>query len=147
MVSAGLESYKTFMEQVSKMSGLTMSETVKETEGNIPDEELFDYIKAELKPKYKLGILSNSGANWLNNIFTPEQVKLFDAVVLSYEIGSIKPDPIMYETIAKKLNLELNECLFIDDQERYCTAAKELGMSAIVYKNPEKLKNDLSLIL
>ena len=147
MVSAGTQSYQTFMEQIAKMSGLSKTEVIRETEGNIPDEELFNYIKFHLKPKYKLGILSNSGSNWLDEIFTPEQIKLFDAVVLSFEIGSIKPDAVMYETIAKKLNLEPNECLFIDDQERYCTGAREVGMQGVVYENPKKLKQTLDSIL
>lgn len=146
-VDAGLESYDTFIGEVSKMAGIRVSQTVKEIEANVPNEELFRYISEELRPNYKLGILSNAGSNWLDEIFTSEQIQIFDAVALSYEIGAIKPSPITYETIASRLGLSTSECVFIDDQERYCTGAREAGMQAIQYITTQKLRQGLSLIL
>lgn len=98
------------------------------------DRQLFAYIVTELKPRYALGLLSNVGSNVLPEILFPEQIALFDAIALSYEIGAAKPDRDAYETIAYKLNVEPAECVFVDDTEAYCDAARAAGMQAIHYR-------------
>jgi putative hydrolase of the HAD superfamily len=116
-------------------------------EQNVPDEKLFAYIKDTLKSRYKIGMLSNAGANWLDEIFTPEQIKLFDAVALSFETGFIKPDPRAFETIAQKLGVQPQECILIDDQEHYCAAARETGMQAIYHHTTPQTITELEALL
>ncbi len=113
----------------------------------IPNEELFQYIKKELKPKYKIGLMSNANYDVVSELFTYDQASLFDATVMSFESRMVKPDPRMYKLMAERLGSELKESVFIDDQERYCMAAEEIGMSSILYTSPEQLKTELSDIL
>ena len=91
-VDAGISKYDDFIKQVAEMAGVSEEAARADIENNIPNEELFDYIKSDLKPRYKIGMLSNAAENWLDEMFTNEQVELFDATALSYEIGFIKPD-------------------------------------------------------
>lgn len=147
MVDSGLESYDNFLSELASMAGIKSSEARNQIENNVPNAELFVYINKYLRPGYKLGILSNAGANWLGHIFTAEQTDIFDAVVLSFEVGAVKPAPILYTTIAAKLNLSLGECVFIDDKERYCEGAIEVGMQALRYETVEKLTQELNAIL
>jgi putative hydrolase of the HAD superfamily len=146
-VDAGLMSYEDFMVAIANLAQVPYEEARKAVEDNVGDDELFDYIAGELRPKYKLGLLSNAGANWLDKLFAKEQVALFDAVALSYETSFVKPDPRAYLTIAKRLGVEPQECIFIDDQERYCTAAREAGMQAIVYTSSKQLQTELAPLL
>lgn len=132
-VDAGLHSYDDFIKEVASMAGVTPHDARETIEDNVPNLQLLTYIKDKLKSHYKLGFLSNAGANWLDGIFEPWQVKLFDEILLSYQIGAIKPDPIMYETIAARLGVVPEECIFIDDQPRYCDGAEAVGMRAILY--------------
>src|SRR5476649_1145986 len=60
---AGLLSYNDFVRSVSDMAGVTIQVATKAIENNVPNEQLLDYI-AELKPSYKIGMLSNAGTNW-----------------------------------------------------------------------------------
>ena len=113
----------------------------------IPNLELFDFIRTKLKPKYKIGMLSNANYDVLSELFTKEQASLFDASVMSFTDRLIKPDPRMFELMAQRLGVELSECVLIDDVERYCVAAEEVGMSAIVYKNPTQSKQQLLQII
>jgi HAD superfamily hydrolase (TIGR01509 family) len=83
----------------------------------------------------------------LPTLFTSEQIKLFDAVALSFETGVIKPDERAYEIIAERLAVVPAECVFIDDQERFVTAAKEVGMEAIHFQSFEQMQADLEKIL
>ena len=146
-VDAGISKYDDFVKQVADLAGISELDARKDIENNIPNEELFYYIKDELKPSYKIGMLSNAGENWLDEIFTLEQVELFDTTALSYEIGSIKPDLITYQTVAKRLGIETSECVFIDDQLKYCEGAVKAGMQVINYINFAQMKSDLDHLL
>lgn len=145
-VDAGLIGYDDFIQGVAALANLPLHIAREQIENNIPDEALFNYI-AELKHTYKIGLLSNAGDNWLNDIFEPEQVALFDAIALSYDMHCIKPDPQAYETIASRLGLLPEECVFIDDQPRYVTGAEQVGMRGLLYSNYEQLKQDLSAVI
>lgn len=146
-VDAGLADYDDFIREVAKMAGLSEAVARQAIEDNPPHAELFEYIRSELKPKYKIGMLSNAGANWLPELFSAQQIALFDAIALSYETGVIKPESQAYHIIAERLGVGLNECVLIDDQERYCMAARDEGMQAIIYESLEQTRADLEKIL
>ncbi len=146
-VDAGLVSYDDFITDVADLAGVPKAAAHTEIERNPPNAELFSYITENLAPTYKIGLLSNAGANWLADLFTPDQLKLFDATVLSCDIGVIKPDHVAYEAIASKLGVELHECVFIDDQPRYCQGAIDVGMQAIHFTDNDSLIRELSLLL
>jgi FMN phosphatase YigB (HAD superfamily) len=111
------------------------------------DRPLFAYIEQELKPHYKLGLLSNVGANVLPDILFAEQIALFDGIALSYEIGAAKPDREAYETIAYRLDVEPAECVFIDDTAAYAAAASAAGMHGIHYQGIATLQAELNALL
>lgn len=134
-VDAGLISYTDFIHEIATLAGVTDRTALEIIEGNTPNSVLFDFIRDELKPKYKIGMLSNAGANWLDRLFETWQAELFDATLLSYEIGAIKPDPSMYETIATRLSVESEECIYIDDQQRYVEGAEMNGMKGICFED------------
>ncbi|HVV66788.1 MAG TPA: HAD-IA family hydrolase [Candidatus Saccharimonadales bacterium] len=145
--NAGLISHEQFVGKIAELANLSVSEVNEAIEVNVTNQKLFTYITERLRPDYKIGMLSNAAANWLKNFFTDEQLQLFDAISLSYESGITKPDPLSYEKIAGELGVEPGECVFIDDQERHCTGAKEAGMQAILYESFEQMKAELEKIL
>lgn len=131
--NAGFIDYDDFLRQVGEMAGMSAEKARQEIEDNPVDPELFDYIQKRLRPAYKLGLLSNASEYHLDDIFKPEQVALFDEIVLSYQVGAIKPDPIMYQTIANRLGVSPEECIYIDDQARYAEGATAIGMNGMQY--------------
>jgi epoxide hydrolase-like predicted phosphatase len=114
---------------------------------NKSNKLLFDLIRTDLKPKYKIGLLSNAGDNWLKELFDQEDIELFDDIVLSYELGVIKPDPKIYEIAASRLKVEPNECIFIDDNQRHCSGGAAAGMKTICYQNFWQIKKELETLL
>ena len=133
--NAGMISYGDFLQQIGELAGIPAAEARREIEDNPADTNLFSYIRETLKPRYKIGLLSNASDYHLDDIFTVEQVGLFDEMTLSYEVGAVKPDAIMYETIATKLGMLPVECLFIDDQLRFVEGAKRVGMQAFMFED------------
>lgn len=146
-VDAGLASYKDFINGVAEMAGISAEQARRDIEDNSANAALFDYIARDLKPSYKIGMLSNAGENWLGDLFAPEQAKLFDAVSLSCDTGFIKPDRRAYQSIADALNVQLEECVMIDDMERFCVEARDIGMQAIVFRNTEQAIRDIARLL
>jgi HAD superfamily hydrolase (TIGR01509 family) len=144
---AGLLDQADFIHRVAMLSGLSEQQVRAELDGNLPNEALFAYIRDELKPKYKIGMLSNAGANWLRELFSDDQLGLFDATALSFETGVTKPSTEAYETIAGKLGVEPAEAVFVDDQERHCGGARDAGMPAILFTGFERFRSDLEKLL
>lgn len=143
---AGLLPYRDFVEEIAHMAHIPPATVHHAIEGNVANEPLFSYIR-ELASQHSIGMLSNASANWLERLFSPEHLALFTAVALSYETGFVKPDARAYEVIAERLGCEVGECLLVDDQERFCTGAREAGMPAIWYKDFEQFKAELSSAL
>lgn len=146
-VNAGLSAYDDFLKEIADMAGMPTAHARARIENNVANQPLFEYIAQQLKPQYKIGFLSNAAANWLDELFTPAQVGLFDEVCLSCDTGFVKPDERAFTAIARQLQLQPAECVFVDDQERYCAAARDMGMQAIVYQDFEQFRQELELIL
>lgn len=141
-MNRGYVDMQEYIDELARMSGSEAVEVAAEINRNAPNSQLFEWIQT-LKSHYKLGILSNAGENALEKLLGADNVTLFDATVLSYEVGAVKPDAQMYEAIAEKLGVVAKECVFVDDQVLYCEGAKNVGMEIIPYKNNNQLRSDL----
>ncbi|HSX47662.1 MAG TPA: HAD family phosphatase [Patescibacteria group bacterium] len=116
-------------------------------DSELADFELLNYIKS-LKGKYKTAILSNANRGALTNKLAPHQLEeYFDELIVSAEVGMAKPDREIYHLAANKLNVAVDECLFIDDSQTNVEIAQSVGMHAILYDGFNKLKKELTKIL
>jgi epoxide hydrolase-like predicted phosphatase len=112
-----------------------------------PDTELLDYVKG-LRKTYKTAILSNANHGTLDRKIGPELLQAcFDVVMVSAEVGLIKPDPQIYRLTAERLGVEPSECVFIDDIEPLVDGARAVGMQGILYKDFEQLRAELDALL
>ena len=100
-----------------------------------PNFELIDYIKNELKPKYKIALLSNSGIGQVGSKIPKSILDIFDELILSGEEGVIKPDPAIYQIALDKLNVNASEAVFVDDIDRFVSAAEDCGIKSILYQD------------
>ena len=62
---------------------------------------------------------------------------LADAVVLSCEVGSMKPAPDIYLTALEDLGVAATDAVMIDDQPGFCAGAEAVGVRAIQIVRPE----------
>jgi putative hydrolase of the HAD superfamily len=69
--------------------------------------------------------------------YYPRQLldELFDQVVISGEVGIRKPDPDVFVLAARRLGLEPQECVFVDDTEGNVEAARSVGMTGLVHED------------
>lgn len=110
-----------------------------------PDPEIIKLI-GDLKLKYKVGLLSNNFAVWTKIAKRQSYMSLFDDAVFSSDVGLAKPDAKIYLLIIEKLGVLPEECVFIDNQPENVDGAIKVGMTAFLYTNVDKLKEDLGKI-
>jgi putative hydrolase of the HAD superfamily len=70
---------------------------------------------------------------------------LFDAIVVSSEVRSAKPDREIYEIALRKLSSAPSESVMVDDNPDNIEGAARAGMSGLVFSTNEKLATDLGL--
>jgi HAD superfamily hydrolase (TIGR01509 family) len=101
-------------------------------------------LTGELKDAgYSLHALSNYPP-WFRLI--EERLELSKTVAWSFvscDMGVRKPDPEAFLIPTRALGVEPRECLFIDDQQRNCDAAVEVGMDAIKFEDAGALRSAL----
>lgn len=71
----------------------------------------------------------------------------FDPVILSYEVGTRKPELDIYKLTIEKLQLKSEECIFIDDKEENLAPAKSLGINVVLAKTPEQIVKDVYFLI
>ena len=82
----------------------------------------------------KLGMLSNGVRDILERIRADHDLSsLFDAVVISYEVGLAKPEPEIYRLTMSQLGVSPADALFVDDRAENVAMALELGMRALQF--------------
>jgi putative hydrolase of the HAD superfamily len=89
-----------------------------------------------LKPNYRLFLLSNTDATHISYFehqvglsFSRDFYNCFEKVYFSYEMGMRKPDPICFQTVLARHELQPKYTLFIDDKKENTDAAATLGLS------------------
>ena len=68
---------------------------------------------------------------------------IFDAVYASNKIGLSKPNPQFFTHILEKEGFQPEQAFFIDDTERHVIAAKDIGITAIHFKDAASLARAL----
>lgn len=93
-----------------------------------------NYLKACKKAGHSLYILSNWDAHSFDILQErfPELKDLFDGAVTSGQVGTIKPDKAIYQTVLSKYQLNPDDTLFLDDRPENVQAAQELGINTIL---------------
>jgi putative hydrolase of the HAD superfamily len=102
--------------------------------GDRLNQALVAYVKLLRQAGYKTGILSNFGDEarqlWTD---TYPFIEHFDGLVISAEVGLMKPHPHIYHLAANSLGVAPAEAVFVDDFVENIEGARRVGMQAIHY--------------
>lgn len=78
--------------------------------------------------RVRLGLLSNGPRGWSRRLGELGVADLFDAVVVSGDVGLAKPDPAAFRLAAERLGVEPAACLMVDDQPGHLPGAEAAGL-------------------
>jgi HAD superfamily hydrolase (TIGR01509 family) len=114
----------------------------------VPDEDLLVYLKS-LKPRYRLGVLSNAWSDSEREIRArlPGLLDLFDDVIFSAQVGMAKPDVRIYRLAVERLGVQPQEAVFLDDVGENTVGACRAGLHAICVQNGEQAIAELQQLL
>lgn len=136
-----------FNQAASQLTGLSVLQFVQTYwAANVRNEAAFDWIRTlRATGQYRIGLLSNIGQGWLDD-FMPlqERAELFDAVVLSGNESMAKPAPAIFELVARRLDVEPENCVMIDDLVSNIAGAQLVGMRGIVFGSTAQAAAELS---
>jgi len=107
-------------------------------------------LMADLRDRgYRMAMLTNNVREWepLWRAKLPVD-EIFETVVDSAFVGMRKPDHEIYELTLDRLDgIDAEECLFVDDIELNCIAARELGITAVHFLDNDQAIAEIESIL
>lgn len=98
-----------------------------------PDEVMIAAVERIRAAGVPTGLISNS---WGTGIYERAPLHIFDATVISGDVGLHKPQPEIYHLGAKRIGIEPGACAFVDDLRENIEGAEAVGMTGILHRDP-----------
>lgn len=114
--------------------------------GDSLDHSLVQYIRS-LRPRRRTALLSNAFSDLRDALERWGIVDAFDQLIISSEVGLMKPDPRIFELAVRRLEVAPAEAVFVDDFELNVRAAKAVGLAAIRFRDPAQVRLELEDLL
>jgi len=111
------------------------------------DQHLLEVVR-QYRAAYKTAMVSNYSEVLRPMLETSWRVDgAFDEIIISHEVGLIKPMPEMFDLALERLGCQPHEAVLIDDRVRNIDGARGYGMHAVLFENKEQMLADLDKVL
>ena len=143
----GRLSSEQFVEELSNMLNLRI--TYDEFRGIwncifLPGTLVPESLLLALRGRYRMLLLSNTNALHFSMVEAHYPlIRHFHHKVLSYEVGSVKPSPGIYEEALARAGCRPEECFFTDDVLPYVEGARRAGIDAVQFQSVPQLEEEL----
>jgi putative hydrolase of the HAD superfamily len=107
-------------------------------------DAMYDMLREVRTNGVRTCLLSNS---WSNTYPRDDWDEIFDAVVISGEVGMRKPEPRIFQHALGRIGLPGGSCVFIDDIEANIVAARGLGIAGIHHRDADTTILELESLL
>jgi HAD superfamily hydrolase (TIGR01509 family) len=125
--------FEHFVSKVAAVGGVNRQIVLRHIENYQPNVQLLKYIREQLKPKYKIGMIPNTTSDWLLRILGSANLALFDNIVLTPKPAYTEPETKIYQLAAHNLGVKEKECVYVGYLPSNCQAAEATGMKSIWY--------------
>jgi putative hydrolase of the HAD superfamily len=110
----------------------------------LPETLVPEELLRALRRNYRLVLLSNTNAIHFEMIRENYALLVhFHAFVLSYEVGAMKPSPVIYRKAIAEAQCKAHECFFTDDIAEYVEGAREQGIDAVQFQSAAQIEEEL----
>jgi len=140
----GRLSQRTLFERLSEITQISSTMIEQEWLDLAEIDRRMVHLVEECRENTLVGLLTNSPAPLFYTIESINGIRgIFDAVVISSEIGYIKPARKAYEAVLSTLSVDPHEALMIDDNPVNIAGAESIGMHGILFHGYEQLREEL----
>ena len=131
-----------------KMSALTVRLLQKSAVNRFRlNKTLIEFARA-LRPAHLVSILSNAGSDLRKNYIQPYGFEdWMDDIVISAEVGLVKPDAAIYQLALERLKLTAEQAVFVDDLAENVEAARQAGLHAVHHTGNRATLSALTALL
>jgi epoxide hydrolase-like predicted phosphatase len=136
-----------FAERFAPMLGVADHEGLVDRlfAGMRPDQPMLEAVGRARARGVRTGLISNS---WGSGRYDREALpELFDAVVISGEVGLHKPQPEIFRLAAERVGVPADRCVFVDDLKENCAGAEAVGMTAVLHRGADSTLPELERVL
>jgi HAD superfamily hydrolase (TIGR01509 family) len=114
----------------------------------VPSEKMIEFARKLRSQGIKVFILSNNFKeraeyygqySWIH--------EAVDKVYFSWRTGYVKPDPRAWSLLLAENDLEAEDCIYFDDQEKNLRAAESVGIKSFLFTNELELEKIVSSYL
>lgn len=114
--------------------------------GDRIDRNLLAFIES-VRPALKTGVISNAWDGLRDYMRKNGFLAPFDEVIVSAEVGIVKPDARIYQLALDKFGLQPAEAVFVDDMPENIAACQALGMRGVHFKTAGQALADVKNLL
>ena len=107
------------------------------------EESMIGLVRRAKAHGLHTALLSNS---WGNDYPREGWDTLFDAVVISGEVGMRKPEHRIYQHTLRLIDVQPSEAVMVDDLQPNVRAAVEVGMVGVLHESYEQTRAELEAI-
>ncbi len=116
-----------------------------------PNRRMVDFMRGLRRRGLRMALCTNNVREWepLWRSKLPEVDEIFEVVVDSAFVGMRKPELEIYELTLERLGggIEPRDCVFVDDVDVNCDAARGLGMRTVHFVGAEQAIRDVEAVL
>ncbi len=109
-----------------------------------PETAMIGAVKRARAAGVRTGLITNS---WGTGVYERAPLEIFDATVISGDVGLHKPQPEIYELGAGRIGVPVERCIFVDDLRENVEGAEAVGMAAILHREPATTVAELERLL
>jgi putative hydrolase of the HAD superfamily len=110
-----------------------------------PDEAMIEAVRRAHDAGVRTAVISNSWGGTSYDV--ADWRSLFDAIVISGEVGLHKPGPEIFELALTEIGLAAADCVFIDDLRENIAGAEAVGITGILHRGPDSTLPELERLL
>ena len=114
--------------------------------GDVVDRELVAFLHS-LRPRYHVGLISNAWSDLRDYIIKQKFDDAFHHMVISGEVGVMKPEARIYQIALEQAGVSPNEAVFVDDFIENIEGCQAVGMHGIHFHDPQTAIAELKKML
>lgn len=114
--------------------------------GDVIDRSLVANIRS-LRGNFHTGLISNAWSGLREFITKENVIDVFETVIISAEVGVVKPSAGIYELALRQANVKADEAVFVDDMPVNIEACEKVGMKGVLFNDPQESLKRLNQLL